>query len=233
MNESSGSAKSDTAYCFLRSKLITGGYAPGERLVESRIAKELNLSRVPVREALKRLESEGFVANPGAGRSMTVRFIEEMSPEDVIAHYEIREAIEGMAARLAAKYMTGWQIDGLRDIARQYEAAVLECSDEERVRLALRFHKYLLANCGNARLLAIWESQDLSLLSTQDSVLGRMILAGLPVGRDVRLEFLPIVEAIAAHDPDKSERTMREFICGMKSAVRQAFMEISEKEKTR
>ncbi len=230
MNQSSGSVKSDRAYSFLRHKLVTGAYVPGERLVESQIAEELNLSRVPVREALQRLENEGLVVSPRAGLSRIVRCIEDMSPEDVLSHFEAREAIEGMAARLAAKNMTGWQIDGMREIASEYERATSEGGDQERVRLAIRFHRYLLANCGNARLLAIWESQDLSLLSTRDCAFAQMILSGMPDDRSVPLEFAPVVEAIAAHDPDRSERVMREFIGSMRLAVQRVLMGRIDKE---
>lgn len=230
MNELSTSVKSETAYSFIRTKLASGEYAPGERLVESRIARELNLSRVPVREALQQLENEGLVESLGVGRSRAVRYIEEMSSEDAISHFEAREAIEGMAARLAAKNMTGWQIDGLRDIATRYEAAAVDGSNDQTARLALSFHRYLLSNCGNSRLLAIWEDQDLALLCTRNSDLGRLILSGMPADRDIRSEFAPIVEAVAAHDPDKAERVMREFIGSMKSAVRRALAERSEEE---
>ena len=191
-------------------------------MVESQIAKELNLSRVPVREALQRLESEGMLANPGAGRSRTARFIEDLSPEDVIAHYEVREAIEGMAARLAAKNMTGWQIDRLRDVARQYTSAVSAGDGHESARRAVMVHRHLLENCGNTRLLAVWEAQDLAALSTHTQTLEQKITAYLPSDRDLAEEFTPVIDAIAAHDPDRAERAMREFIGSMTSAVRRA-----------
>ncbi|HET7155028.1 MAG TPA: GntR family transcriptional regulator [Hyphomicrobiaceae bacterium] len=89
----------DTAYLKLREMIFSGRLHPNDRLVESDLAEQLNVSRTPVREALHKLISEGLVAE--APRKGYV--VAEFSPEFIIDNYTVREVLEGLAARLAAQ----------------------------------------------------------------------------------------------------------------------------------
>jgi len=90
---------SDVAYRALRDAITRGMLDEGERLADRRIAESLELSRTPVREALQRLESEGFIRNvPRIGL-----VVAEVTPQDIEDIYVIRIALEGVAARLAAQ----------------------------------------------------------------------------------------------------------------------------------
>lgn len=95
----SGRAAAPTAYAQIRAAIVEGRYEPGTRLIEQRIAEEFDLSRTPVREALRTLEAEGLVRIE-PNRGATVRSLEI---DDVIDLYALRARLEGYAAELAAE----------------------------------------------------------------------------------------------------------------------------------
>lgn len=95
-------AGAERAYELLRTAIVENRYAPGQRLIEQKIAEELGLSRTPVREALRRLEAEGLVVTE-AHRGATVRPI---TINDVIDLYDLRARLEAYAAQLAAERST-------------------------------------------------------------------------------------------------------------------------------
>jgi len=88
----------ETAYAVLREAIITNALKPGDRLRADELAKKLGVSKTPVREALRKLQAEDLVATQGNG--LTVKVLTE---EQLFEIYYTREALEGMAARLAAE----------------------------------------------------------------------------------------------------------------------------------
>jgi len=106
-------AQVDTAVEMIRERLISGTLTPGERLGEAELAVELNMSRTPVREALRLLSAEGLVqihTNRGAR-------VAAWSADELDAVFEIRLRLEGFAARRAAEKATVEQTDHLHEIA--------------------------------------------------------------------------------------------------------------------
>lgn len=98
-----------SAYQQIRTAIIEGRYEPGSRLVEQRIAEEFDLSRTPVREALRTLEAEGLVRIE-PNRGATVRTVEV---DDVLDLYDLRARLEGYAAELAAQRHTSEDLAGI------------------------------------------------------------------------------------------------------------------------
>src|SRR5205085_9385750 len=93
----------------MREQILTGGFRQGARLVEARIAQQLDVSRGPVREAFKPLRSEGLVKEePRRGT-----FVVSLSAQDVQNVYGLRAAVEGRAARLLAQSRSPAQRGGL------------------------------------------------------------------------------------------------------------------------
>jgi len=89
----------ETAYAVVREAIVTNVLKPGTRLRADELAKRLGISKTPVREALRKLQAEHLVT-VGAGNALTVKTLSE---EQLIEIYYTREALEGMAARLAAE----------------------------------------------------------------------------------------------------------------------------------
>ncbi len=113
----------DIVFEALREAVIAGQLRPGERLMEVQLAEELGVSRTPVREAIRKLELEGFVIMvPRKGA-----YVSDMSIKDVTDVFEIRRALEGLAAELAAERMTDEELEELERI--------LVCTAETTARL--------------------------------------------------------------------------------------------------
>src|SRR5919202_6686418 len=105
----------EKVYDHLKQAILAGEIQPGERLLETRLAKSLGVSRIPVREAIRKLEREGLiVAFPRRGV-----YASSLSPRDVDEVYAVRAVLEGLAARLAAEHRTEEQLGRLDTIVAE------------------------------------------------------------------------------------------------------------------
>lgn len=155
----------------LREMILSGQLEPGYRLVEGRIAEELNVSRVPVREALRALGSEGLVEiRPRLGA--VVASLEPSAAREMI---QIRATLEGLNARLAAEHRTPElmsQIEQVLDTGRkQIESGQAEGLED----LNSRFHDLLYAAGANSMLADLMRSlrertQRLFLTSSEEEI---------------------------------------------------------------
>ncbi|MEL7151123.1 MAG: GntR family transcriptional regulator [Pseudomonadota bacterium] len=136
-----------TAYEAMMQAIRRGDYVPGARLREEEVAARLNLSRTPVREALRRLEAEGIVEHqPRSGA-----VVRQLSHAEVVELYEMRVVLERTAAEMAAKHGTEAEFDTLAALNRQIEA---ERSNPARAAAINQdFHRGLYLACRNRFLL--------------------------------------------------------------------------------
>ena len=144
---------SQFAYDSIREIILSGVIRPGERLSERDLARRIQVSRTPLREALSRLEHDGLaVSRPGRGY-----FAQEFDPEHVAELYEFREILETSACRLAADRINAKAIAELQDVIRQlarFEVMPTLTPDEihSEVELALSLHEIIARECGNSRI---------------------------------------------------------------------------------
>lgn len=121
----------DQVYERLRSAIIKGVFEPGQRLVERDLTTQLDVSRTPIREALKQLEQDGLVVcYPHRGS-----FVRQPTFDEARQAYELRRALEGLAAELAATRATDEEIDALHEAVEKGTAALKTGN-----RLALLLH---------------------------------------------------------------------------------------------
>ena len=179
----------------LLQRILSGHYAPGDRLVEIRIAEELGVSQAPVREALRDLESVRFVES-APFRGARVRGV---SDAELIEVYPIRGALEEVAVREAAKRMGGdvsaleAELDGMRkahDVLEQVEHDV-------------RFHELIVKASGNSRLLEIWSS-----LQVETRTAITALRTGITPQQAAELHE-PIIEALRRRDTRAAARAIR------------------------
>lgn len=130
----------------LRSDIIAGRLPPASRLGQEQLAARFNVSRMPVREALRRLEADGLVIFEP---NKSVR-VAPLSAEDLQEIYEMRVAAETLAVRLALPELTNAQIERAAEIQAQMERAPVGAFDE----LNALFHMTLYRPCARTRLLA-------------------------------------------------------------------------------
>jgi DNA-binding GntR family transcriptional regulator len=138
--------RSDEVYDQLRADIVHGLLRPNQRLVEVELAEALGVSRTPVREALQRLTLEGLVRRDRGGW-----VVHEHSREEIRSIYEVRAALEGYAAFLAAARMTEAQLSALAELYPPGDAA-LALGPDVQVELNERFHDGVIAAAGNRRL---------------------------------------------------------------------------------
>jgi DNA-binding GntR family transcriptional regulator len=182
----------------LLERILTRVYAPGDRLVETRIAQELGVSQAPVREALRELETLRFVES-AAFKGAWVR---EISDAELAEIYPIRAALEDVAARAAATRLAG-DVGALeREIRGMAEATGLA----EQVEHDVRFHALIVAASGNARLIELWES-----LQVEARTMITALRTGLEAG-EVAARHEPIVAALRRQDAEAAGREIRAHV---------------------
>ena len=136
---------------FIKDSIVSGRLKPGERVPESDIAENLGISRTPIREAFRQLESEGFITvTPRKGA-----VVSPITDRDVKEFYEIKSLLEGYAARTACDKMTDKEIKRLESL----NASMVKCEAKEDFKGFFRydndFHATFLRACGNDKLLAM------------------------------------------------------------------------------
>jgi DNA-binding GntR family transcriptional regulator len=144
----------ERAYLHIRSEILGGRYPPGARLTEDTIAGELSVSRTPVRDAIRRLYSEGLIEfTPNSGAR-----IASWSADELAEITQMRSLLESFAAELAAAKIDVEAIGELEELARTMERAldVGDRPDLDSISAAnLAFHRRIVTATGNARLMIV------------------------------------------------------------------------------
>ncbi|MEV4974683.1 GntR family transcriptional regulator [Streptomyces scopuliridis] len=199
------SSKRETILHLLRRDIVTGAVPPGERLSEARLATRFGVSRMPVREALKELEREGFVAI----EERRGTFVRSVSRSEILDLFEVREAVEGMAARLCAARANNSFLDRIDQTIAEMAGHVRVANSDGYTRADAEFHGLIVAGASNERL-----SDHYRLLIQH---LHRGLLSSIVTRREGRMkrslaEHREIVRALHAHSADKAETAMREHV---------------------
>jgi len=136
---------------FIKDSVVSGRLKPGERVPEQEIADNLGISRTPIREAFRQLESEGFITvTPRKGA-----VVSPITDKDVREFYEIKSLLEGFAARRACAKLNVKDIKKLEGLNAQMERAADRGDVKAFFKLDSQFHDQFLEACGNVKLLAL------------------------------------------------------------------------------
>ncbi|WP_059017895.1 GntR family transcriptional regulator [Mycobacterium sp. M26] len=137
-----------SVYDALAEMIVTRELSPGEHLVEQELASQLGVSRQPVREALHRLQNEGFVElRPAQGAFVHVPT--DAEADDLLA---VRSLLEAESARLAARQATAEHVERLQELQRAGEKALAKDDQEALVAANAALHDYVVAMAGNSVL---------------------------------------------------------------------------------
>jgi DNA-binding GntR family transcriptional regulator len=200
----------DRAYEAIRDDILAGRLAPGARLREEELTRQIGVSRTPVREALRRLESDGYtIVEPNKGASVPI-----YSKRDVDEIYGLRALLEGHAARRAATRITPAQIAELVRInAAMKQEAALETAGNDteahmrRSQLNQDFHEVILAASDNNRLFGMVRQLAQVALSV------RTFAQSDPADETRAIGHLDeLIRALKTGHPDWAEATMRSHI---------------------
>lgn len=141
----------DSTYAELRRRIVTLAYQPGERLVERDLAAELQVSRIPLREALQQLQSDGLVVLVPRQGAIVAPF----TADDVRDLFDVRESLEVLAVRLAATRAAEPGLARLREQMALAEAAIARGDDPETAAANSGFHRVLVDMAANPLLSAM------------------------------------------------------------------------------
>ena len=190
----------DAVYQALRHGILQGDLAPAGRLRSDALANELQVSRTPVREALRKLEAEGLVA-----RSGSALVVHALNEQDLTELFYVREALEGMAARLAAENATPSEMADIRELLDDMEAVRRRADVDALRRLTGEFHRLVCRASHNNRLLQ-------SLTALLDTVRQIRTSTLYREGRPAQAlqEHRDLLHAIEARDGDTAEKLARE-----------------------
>jgi DNA-binding GntR family transcriptional regulator len=193
-----GASLSDQATRLVRKRILEGVYRPGERLIEVELAAEFQISRAPLREALRSLAQEGIVTHrPNKGF-----YVPAITMNDARALYEFRQSMETSAARWAAARATDAEIAVLQRMLETTDQVFRE--GEDAYPQDLDFH-LALARAAHSPLVELRTQE----VSRQLQVLRQRSGYSPDRARAAYEEHVIIARAIAERDPDKAERAAR------------------------
>jgi len=193
----------EQVYQRLKWALIIGDYEPGDSVSIRRLASELEVSMMPVREALKRLASERALTF-SAKRSFRVA---KLNPKRISDLFFVRSCLEGIATELAAPHLTMQQIDDLAQLAVQMNESIERSDMREYLIHNYTFHFTIYTAAGNAELVSITES-----LWAQT---GPFLAAGVRtfgLTRDWRHLHMDVAGAIRARDGARARQCIEQDI---------------------
>jgi DNA-binding GntR family transcriptional regulator len=142
-------SKADHAYAAIRRRILNGEVAPGERLVIEQIAREINVSVVPVREAIRRLEAERYVTYTRNVGAVVTSIDLDRYPETV----EAVAVLEGVAIGLATPHITAGDIKKARTLNERMRKDLRNLDPARFTRTNQRFHETLYQRCPNRHIL--------------------------------------------------------------------------------
>ncbi|GAB7003454.1 GntR family transcriptional regulator [Nocardioides sp. AN3] len=196
----------------MRTRIINGEVEAGAALSELALADEFGVSRTPVREALKQLQTEGLVEiRPRVGT-----FVTAPSRREITELFEIKELLEGAAARLLAQRGQVPELDALRDNLEQADRAVKRDDRLRYAELVHDFHDLLIQGSDNSKLEAHYRTL-MNQLAYARLVQTSLARPGRPLESD--REHHMVLDLILAKDGDSAERVMREHVRASRRAL--------------
>lgn len=209
----------DEVYVQLREAILQGELPAGTRLRVQALAEEFDVSRSPVREAVQRLVRVGLVEEqPHRGA-----VVASILPGGLVALYQVREVLEGLAARLAAHRADDDTFAALRQALDDHEDALDDGSPHAHMDADLRFHRLTREAAANPELSAQMER-------LQGMVRMAMLRTSLSEGGGQALEdHRLILDAMLARDPDEAERLARAHVARLTRALEhRAYTDVPE-----
>lgn len=191
----------EEAYQHLSHGIRMGLLKPGDRLVADDIANSIGMSRMPVREALRRLTAEGLLVMP-PNRGAIVR---ELSESEVIEVFEMRAVLEGLAAAMAAKRCTQADVDDLQDLLSKMKRC--ESDQSEWITVHRRFHERFCRISAAPRLC-----EQISALHSVVEPLMRIWLESQADCCAVQQVHERLLAVLQSGDPERMEQEMRAHV---------------------
>ena len=189
---------------YLKQQILAGELNPGDRIVETKLARELGISQTPVREALRQLQGEGIITIiPNKGPMVC-----SLEMKDVFEIYSIRSMLEGLAIRLATQTASDEEIEALERFYNRMKDKVYD--DDVPVSYLLddsfRIHDTIIKLSKHSRLNMMYKS-----LAFQIALVNRILGSKSSKMKEIE-EHWELIEALKKRDPDTAEEVMRRHV---------------------
>ncbi len=199
------------AYQALRSAILSGEITAGTRLVETQLAKQLQVSRTPIREAIRQLQQENLITIDIAG---TLR-VATLSMQDAVQLYTCRIALEQLSVVGACENATNAEIAALQELviaAEQTERS--QSTNAHLLSLDYQFHRSIARSSGN-----LWLTSLLDQVFDQMALLRIQTLQRNPQALEIRREHREIYSAIAQRDSKQAVDTIVSHLSASRDRV--------------
>lgn len=193
---------SDKVRDFLIEAILSGEFQPGERIVESSLARRLGVSQAPVREAMRDLVLMGFLqVEPYKGTS-----VRRLSAEDLHEVYTVRAALESLAARQAAARLSESTVNTLQHLLEEMIEAGRNQDFSKMTRLDTEFHETIVSASGNQLLYRLWQALRFGVWTIITAKISSFNL------EELALRHRDLLEVLKTQDPDQAFRAMKQHI---------------------
>jgi DNA-binding GntR family transcriptional regulator len=193
----------ELALAKMRDAILEAHFKPGERLVERDLCEQLGVSRTVVREVLRHLESEGLVATVGTRGPV----VAETTPEQAMQIYEIRGALEGMAAKACALQNDPAIADRLQEMLDRIVSAYARGRMDQVLEATTQFYRYLFEGAGQDIAWGIVKS-----LTARINRLRSMTIRTPGRGQDGPRQMQLVIDAIKSGDGSAAFRAAQEHV---------------------
>lgn len=221
-NKTTKTTLNQQAYNKIKESIIYCEIKPGTWISENGLSESLNMSRTPVREALKMLSNEGFVEiKNGLGV-----FVKDVSMKDLIDLFKVRENLECMAIESSIKFITEEDIKIHKDI---WESILVRIKNKESInnreisKYDNMLHSLFIEKCGNSYIKSIMRNINLLILRYQ-----MISVMALDDVEDTVKRHLEIIELLEKKDGDNLSRLLREHIHSSANIIKENNIEIFE-----
>ena len=193
----------------IRESIFNNELKPGERIVETKIAKELGVSQSPVREAIMELELMGLIeTKPFIGS-----YVKVLSKKDIEDAYKLRAYLEMLAASEAAQNITDMQLKAMEELLKKMRSAAETHRIKEFIELDISFHRLIVTIADNTLLKRMWEQVNIAqwtFISTKTTK------RSLP---DLADRHEQIYRSLKARDSEEASQCIRSHIEELKDDV--------------
>lgn len=200
--------KQEVAYLKIKEAILKNEFKPNAMLIEANLCEILGFSKTPIREALRRLASEGFVTSIHEKGT----FVTQVSLEEFMETYDVRESLEGMAARLCALRKDESVIEQLRKCVDMIYNDLNNKRNKENVNDDIEFHRIIINGSQNKKLITFC-----------NPMLDQIFRFAITTIDDPErltnsyVQHKKIFDAIKDGDPDAAENAIREHIRNVKT----------------
>lgn len=200
----------DTVYEALRRAILEREFDPGEPLTEQDLSGRFGVSRTPVREALAKLERDRLVrVVPKKGA-----FVRTISHDDIRELYQIREALEALAVKLATPRLDRGELASFETRFRELKARGAKATYTDVRALGEEFHRYLVKQSGNGKLIETLEQ-----IREQIRTVWTMSILGPRRVQGLIHEHLALIDALKRGDARRAERLMVQHVRRVRETI--------------